>query len=83
MEFRGTLYCKTCGDQWGKSILYKNVKFPVVSASGFVLIDEFDRRDAPKKWKQVSVHIRDMELEELENYRREAASVGYTEEDST
>lgn len=80
IEIRGKLMCKNCGDEWGKSILYQKVKFPVVSVSGFVLTDEFDRKDAPKKWKQVNFHIQPLEMEELEAYRRQASAVGYTDD---
>ena len=80
VQFRGKLACRSCGEDWGRSILYKNTKFPVIKVAGFVLTDEFDRKDAPKKWKQVNVAIRPLENQELEEYRKRASAVGYTED---
>ena len=77
IQFSGKLFCKKCGEDWGPIFLFQRVKFPGIRLEGFRLTDEFDRKDIPKRWKQTNFIVRDLQMEELEQYRQDAIAVGY------
>ncbi|KAL8604965.1 hypothetical protein ACOMHN_028593 [Nucella lapillus] len=79
IQVRGRVLCKVCGEDWGPLLLYQNVKFPCINLAGFRLIDDRGRKDIPKKWKQASIIMANLEPDELTRYRHQANAVDYVD----
>nr|KAG5687676.1 hypothetical protein BaRGS_027568 [Batillaria attramentaria] len=77
LEKKGKLHCKNCGADWGIIVRYRDTKFPVIKIDSFVVVDEYGKRDAPKKWKNTTFATDELTLPELEQYRKNAHGVGY------
>ena len=53
----GKVFCKKCKYDWGIKAMYKNVGFPVLKISSFVLVDFRDNRDTCRKWKNAPFSV--------------------------
>ena len=63
---QGKIFCKECRYDWGIKAVYKNVGFPVLKISSFVLVDSRDRRDTCKKWKNAPFAVTSITPDDLQ-----------------
>ncbi|KAJ8317224.1 hypothetical protein KUTeg_005128 [Tegillarca granosa] len=59
----GKLNCMKCAYDLGNVSLYKNIQFPVLKIASFLVVDNMDRKNLFKRWKQVPFQIKDLSLE--------------------
>ena len=65
MNKMGKLHCGKCDKDWGVVVRYKNVFFPVLKLSDFVVEDANGRPDCYNKWKDVPFVVSELTAEEM------------------
>lgn len=60
----GKIYCSKCKLDWGIMAIYKNVPFPVIKVSSFV-VKSGSSQTSYKQWKQVPFSVATLTLDDL------------------
>ena len=55
------LFCSKCHQDWGITVIFRDIKLPVVKIESFIMYDNDSNKLPPvKKWKDVRFRVRDL-----------------------
>ena len=60
------LFCKRCHQEWGVTVMFKDIKLPLIKIQSFIMYDNEGNVLPPvKKWKDVRFNVRDLTEEDI------------------